>query len=70
MSRTNARSAVPVHAGYRDFNANVGVMSPSGTLHICELQIHLKCILQIKNSEGHETYDAARMLHARRTYSF
>ena len=49
-----------VTGGYRDLLINVRVKE---TGHICEIQITLEAMLQIKVSSGHRLYKIARVLN-------
>ena len=56
------RSAKALFQGYRDFLLNLAVTLPDGTVHVCELQVHLDAFFKIKNGEGHKLYELVRTL--------
>jgi len=49
--------------GYRDCCANV-MLSNSDSVHVCELQLHLKPYMEAKHSGGHKAYTQVRTLNA------
>ncbi|MBI4700706.1 MAG: type VI secretion system tip protein VgrG [Deltaproteobacteria bacterium] len=60
--REKDRFKKPLPGGYRDILLNVQ-MPPDG--HVCEVQLHSKQILEVKNGEGHKIYEETRGLEAK-----
>jgi hypothetical protein len=58
--RVKDRFAKPTEAGYRDILVNV--KAPNG--HVCEVQLHLKQILEVKGGAGHKIYEEVRTIQA------
>ena len=51
--------------GYRDLSLQLSLHELEGTLHdgfVSELQMHLKCISQLKQDSGHKLYVQLRNL--------
>ncbi|HVV87083.1 MAG TPA: hypothetical protein VHE35_28785 [Kofleriaceae bacterium] len=58
--RSKDRFANATAAGYRDMMLNVRMSNG----HICELQLHLKQILDVKKGAGHHIYEEIRKIEA------
>jgi hypothetical protein len=58
--RTKDRFENPTAGGYRDVMLNVRMSNG----HICELQLHLKQILEVKMGPGHAIYEQIRDIEA------
>ena len=56
--REKNRFEKPAPGGYRDMMLNVKV-DPG---HVCEIQLHSKQVLEVKNGEGHEIYEEMRSI--------
>ncbi len=52
----------PNFMGYRDINMNLRVTLSDGSRHICELQMHLEQVLEIKNTVNHRCYEEVRVI--------
>lgn len=58
--RKKDRFEKPLPSGYRDVLLNVKTSNG----HVCELQLHLKQILEVKNGPGHALYEEIRAIEA------
>ena len=52
----------PNFMGYRDINMNLRITLADGSKHLCELQMHLEQVLEIKNTVNHRCYEEVRLL--------
>lgn len=48
--------------GYRDINMNLRITLSDGSKHLCELQMHLEQVLEIKNTVNHRCYEEVRVI--------
>jgi len=58
--KTKDRFDKPTASGYRDITLNVKING-----HVCELQLHLKQIMEVKQGKGHELYEQSRAIEAK-----
>ena len=58
--KTKNRFDQPTASGYRDITLNVKING-----HVCELQLHLKQIMEVKQGKGHELYEKSRAIEAK-----
>ena len=61
LTMLNNRCCPGLFQGYRDMNTNLRIRLKDGTLHACELQVHLREIKSLAvEHESHETYEFFR----------